>query len=372
MLFFFWELVLTSFFIQLGLALPMILYFHRMAFSGLSANAIVVPLLTAVVPLGFIAVACNSMWLATLCKYLMAWAQQAALLHARWEPNLRIPSPPLWLALTFGAALLIAGFAPRWWLKALAWPVLLAALVVIALHPFPPEIVQGQFELTQIDVGQGDSALAVFPRGKLVLIDAGGIPTFNRKRKPGIDIGEDVVSNYLWTRSIKRLDAIVMTHAHEDHMGGMPAVIRNFRPKELWTGSVMDCPEWREVLAAAQKYGVAIRQMHGHKSFSYSGATVEVLAPLADYVAGEKPKNNDSLVLRIGYGATSFLMTGDMEKQVEQQLVFDGVLRPTTVLKAGHHGSRTSFDGGLSGCRASGVRDRVRRASRTAMGIHIH
>lgn len=340
--FFLWELFLTSFFIQLGLTLPMIAYFHRMSFTGLSANAIIVPVLGLVVPLGFLAVGLNSVWLAKACALLLSFAKMTVGLHARWEPDLRIPTPPFWLGATFVALVVLAALCINKWQRLVVWPALLAALTAIAIHPFPVQIQHGQFELTAIDVGQGDSLLLVFPSGKIMVVDAGGIPTFNRKRKPGIDIGEDVVSNYLWTRSIRRIDVVAMTHAHEDHMAGMPAVIRNFRPKELWVGATPESSEWRAVRDAAERYGVTIRPMQGQRSFAYEGTTLEVLAPDVYYTPAETPKNNDSLVLRVSYGETSFLLTGDMEKQIERQLVAMGMLHKTTVLKVGHHGSRTS------------------------------
>jgi len=82
--------------------------------------------------------------------------------------------------------------------------------------------------------------------------------------------------------------------------------------------------------------------MQGGRSFAYGGARVEVLAPLAGYVAPETPRNNDSLVMRLSFGRNSFLLTGDVEKQVEAQLVADGILGRTDVLKVAHHGSKTS------------------------------
>jgi competence protein ComEC len=196
--------------------------------------------------------------------------------------------------------------------------------------------------LDAIDVGQGDSLLAAFPDGKLMLIDAGGIPSFNRAHKSNIDIGEDVVSRYLWTRSIKRLDVVAMTHAHEDHMGGMSAVLKNFRPGELWTGAVQESPEWRAVRETARSLRIPIRSFHRTNPFPFGGATIHILAPGPDYVADEKPKNDDSLVMRVAYGSTSFLLTGDMEKKIEEQLFDQGLLGHADVLKVGHHGSRSS------------------------------
>jgi competence protein ComEC len=347
---YFWEIFVTSFFIQIGLALPMILYFHRLSVSGLSANAIVVPVLSAVVPLGFIAIALNSHPLARFCAWLLSVSRWAVGWHARWEPDWRIPSPPFWLAVLFVGALVIAALCSlsvvgmnRWWMRVAAWGAVAAALAAIVIHPFAPMVARGKFELAAIDVGQGDSLLAAFPDGKLMLIDAGGIPSFGRTHKPGFDIGEGVVSTYLWTRSIKHLDVVAMTHAHEDHMGGMSTVLRNFRPHELWVGAVQESPEWIGLRETARQLGIAIRPMQRSEPFAFGGATVHVLAPLADYFPDEaKPKNDDSLVMRVKFGGTSFLLTGDMEKKIEEQLFYEGLLERTDVLKVGHHGSRTS------------------------------
>jgi competence protein ComEC len=338
-----WEILVTSFFIQIALALPMIVYFHRLPVSGLSANAVVVPAIGAVVPLGFFAIATQSHALAEVCAWLLGVSRHAVAFHARWEPDWRIPSPPWWLSAILVLFLIAAAWrGHRRWSRAAAWLAAGAALLTATVHPFAPAVVPHEFELSVIDVGQGDSLLAAFPAGQLMLVDAGGIATFNSTRKPGIDIGEDVVSPYLWTRSIKRLDVVAMTHAHADHMGGMAAVLKNFRPRELWLGAAGESPEWRRVRALANFLGIRIRKLREGGPFAWGGATVQVLAPLADYEATDKPQNNDSLVLRVEYGATSFLLAGDMEKRVEEQLYRRGLLRAADVLKVGHHGSRTS------------------------------
>jgi len=340
---YFWEILVTSFFIQIGLALLMVVYFHRISISGLSANAIVVPVLSAVVPLGFLAIAFQSHAVAVLCAWLLSVARWTVGFHARWEPGWRIPAPPLWLASLFVIALIVAalrGSATRY--RAAAWALAVIALVAILVHPFAPSIEKGRLEFTAIDVGQGDSLFLALPDGKTILIDAGGIPSFNRPRKSAIDIGEDVVSPYLWSRSIKHLDIVAMTHAHEDHMGGMSAVLRNFRPRELWVGATPESPEWTTVRDAAARLGITIRPMRQSERFLFGGAAIQILAPDTSYVPGRAPANDDSLVMRVDFGATSFLLTGDMEKRIEEQLFYAGRLRHADVLKVGHHGSRTS------------------------------
>jgi competence protein ComEC len=343
---FLWEVFVTSFFIQIGLALPMIVYFHRTSISGLTANAVIIPLLSAVVPLGFLAVGLNSPLLAHLCAWLLNVSRIAVGFHARWEPDWRIPSPPIWLGALFVAALIVAAWRVNWrfrgWLRCMAWVAVATALAAIVIHPFAPVVEHGKFELSVIDVGQGDSLLAGFPQGPLMLIDAGGFPSFGRTKRPGIDIGEDVVSPYLWSRSIKHLDIVAMTHAHEDHMGGMSAVLQNFRPRELWTGATQDSPEWRTVRETAERLHITIRHMQRGAPFAFGGAILQVLAPAPDYAPDKIPKNDDSLVMRIRFGATSFLLTGDMEKKIERELADEGLLEHDDVLKVGHHGSRTS------------------------------
>jgi competence protein ComEC len=222
---------------------------------------------------------------------------------------------------------------------AIATAVLLALLL---WHPFPPDVAPGQLELSAIDVGQGDSLLVVFPAGKLMVMDGGGIAGFGRRTKSQIEIGEDVVSPYLWQRSIRVIDVLALTHAHEDHIGGLGALLENFHVKELWTGATPDSPSWNMLRAHAQHNGVKIVAMCEGRRFTYGGAGIEVLGPPRDYIPGNAPRNNDSLALRLKFGVNSFLLSGDMEKQVEAELAGDGALAQTDVLKVAHHGSRTS------------------------------
>jgi competence protein ComEC len=104
----------------------------------------------------------------------------------------------------------------------------------------PPAVHPNQLEVAAIDVGQGDSLLVVGPSSRAMLIDAGGPAGAAANAENAVltsstfDIGEEVVSPYLWSRHLRRLDVVALTHAHSDHMGGMPAVLRNFRPRELW------------------------------------------------------------------------------------------------------------------------------------------
>lgn len=341
--FYAFEMVALSTCVQFGLALPMAAYFHRLSLTGLSANILIVPAMSAVVPVGFVAIFTAWRLPAIVAGWLLEFSQGVAQLHAGWEPDWRIPDPPLWLATALIAAVLaLAIFRGRRIGFLCALTMSAAALALIAVHPFPPKVDPGLLELTAIDVGQSESLFLAFPDGRRMMLDGGGIPTFGRRRRTRLDIGEDVVSPYLWSRSIRRIDTVVLSHAHEDHIGGLAAIIRNFHPRELWTGAVGNSPEWLPLRDLALRRGVKIVHLQAGQAFRYGGVEVEVLAPLADYEAGETVHNNDSLALRLRYGRHSFLLTGDIERQVERELVASGVLRQTDVLKIAHHGSKTS------------------------------
>jgi len=193
-----------------------------------------------------------------------------------------------------------------------------------------------------VDVGQGDSILLAFPDGKLMLVDGGGIPAFGHHAPSQMDIGEDVVSPYLWDRSIRHIDVMACTHAHADHIGGLPSLLENFHAKELWTGANSDNPAWCALREKARNAGARIVPLQRGQRWNYGGAELQVLAPSLEYVPGDAPHNNDSLAFRVTFGRHSFVLCGDIERQVEAELVAEGLISKTDVLKVAHHGSRTS------------------------------
>lgn len=342
LVFYAYELLVVSAATQAGLALPMAVYFHRLSWSGLSANLLVVPLMSLVVPLGLVAVLTGSDGVARAAGVLLEASRHVVEWHAAREPAWRVPAPPLWLGVALAASLVLIActlrHARRWRVVAAVPFGLLLALLV--WHPFPPKLAAGTLELTAVDVGQGDGLFLAFPEGQLMVVDAGGVPQFLRQSR--FDTGEQILAPYLWSRSIRRLDVVVMSHAHEDHMGGLHALIREFHPRELWYGAAPETEAWRRLRNAARQAGVRLLQLRAGQQLRFGGAQIDVLAPPPDYRPAERPRNDDSLVLRVTYKGRSLLLTGDAERRTERFLVEGGLLSRSDVLKVAHHGSRTS------------------------------
>jgi len=261
--------------------------------------------------------------------------------------DLRIPTPLLWQSGAFCAllatAILFAHFSVSsgsHWHRRAAWAALLLAAVA-AVAPRPVEHPRNALLVEAIDVGQGDSLLLITPDGKTVLVDGGGFGGGPRQSTQDFDIGEEVVSPALWARGIRHLDAVALSHAHSDHMGGLPAVLRNFHPDELWVGNNPRFEAYNALLDEAASLHTRVRTLRGGDAFSFGRAQIGVLAPLSNYQPGAEPANNDSLVLHAAYGATSVLLEGDAEAPIEDAMLAESGLE-STLLKVGHHGSVTS------------------------------
>lgn len=258
----------------------------------------------------------------------------------------KLQTPRQWLiggaALLLFAGLYLLHINPQWTARLPGGEQISAVLAELygdgELSPQPlfpdgtaQELPEGQFELHMIDVGQALSVLLRAPDGECALIDAG-----NRG-------DEERICPYLKSLGLERLDYLIATHMHADHIGGMDEVV-----KEFSIGRVIlpDTPEeitpttksYTDLLSAISDKGYRITLAKPGAKYPLGKAQLSILGPVQDY----EDLNNTSVVARVDYGAVSFLVTGDAEKTAEQDMLDSRRVQPANVLIAGHHGSSTA------------------------------
>jgi competence protein ComEC len=348
------ELVVISCVVELAMTLPMAIYFHRITIFALPVNLLIVPVLVVLMPAALLTLLLLVVWPAAAVVPAMAVALVmhlgVRLVHLFGSTALgdfRIPGPLLWQSAAFCALLGTAIVLARKSLKSADRRLRAGACIALALAalaavlPRPIDRPHGAMLMEAIDVGQGDSLLLITPDGKTLLIDGGGFGGGPRQAPQDFDTGEEVVSPALWARGIRHLDAVALTHAHSDHMGGLPAILRNFHPDELWVGNNPRIANYMALLDEAAALHVRVRSFRAGDAFTFGTTQVNVLAPFREYQPEAEPTNNDSLVLHVAYGATSVMLEGDAEAPVEQAMLSEPGLE-STLLKVGHHGSITS------------------------------
>jgi competence protein ComEC len=209
--------------------------------------------------------------------------------------------------------------------------ILAAAAAVLNLHPVSPVIApDGSLTVHYIDVGQGDAQLIVTPDNKAMLIDAGP------------NSAQDRLIAYLDAQDINELEYAVFTHPHEDHIGGADEVMKKTEVKNvILPDAGHDSETYFRMLEAVDASGSAVTFAVPGEAFTLGGASFVILAPVSD---GHASLNNYSVVLRLDYGETSFLFTGDAEEESESEMLsmFGMSEFVCDVYKAGHHGSSTS------------------------------
>jgi competence protein ComEC len=344
------ELFALSALMQISIMLPTIWYFHRVNAHALWANMAVLPLMSLLMPLAMLAVVTSyvAAWIGAPFALGARWAMQGILFAVHWSGGAqltdhRVAIPALGAILTFaGCYALALLLARRHSVLAVASIGLLAvAAWGIYAHPRAFEHRANELEITAIDIGQGDSFLVVTPGGHTLLLDSGGLLGTSHS---DLDIGEDVVSPYLWERGLTHLDAAAFSHGHSDHMGGMASILRNFHPRELWYAPNYPSHEVGALWETADRLQVKRIERHRGEEFDFDGVHFEVLAPAADWELKPRGQDDASMVLRLSYAGHTALLVGDIHKKVEKLLVAEEgeQLLHVDLLKVAHHGSNTS------------------------------
>lgn len=223
----------------------------------------------------------------------------------------------------------------------------LIAAVLLALVIFWP-VPGGDLELHFIDVGQGDAILVSLPGGRNMLVDAGGWPG---ELETGEGAGDRVVVPYLRHLGVNRLDVLLITHPHEDHAGGVRGVTERIpvnmvvvSPAGLAAGGPQVAPAYTKLLEWLEEGGRPVLAASAGDLINLDpDVRIQVLAPPASLLNSTRSDlNNASLVLRLDYGNTSVLLTGDIEVEAQAWLLATGAPLEVDLLKVPHHGSRFS------------------------------
>jgi competence protein ComEC len=310
--------------ITAGLAPASLFLFSQVSIVGPLANAVAIPAVSAVItPLALVAAVLPWDALLEFAAWLLQWLLQflewcASLPVAVWQQHV----PPLWSVL-----LALAGvhwlLAPR----GVPWRVTGLALMLPAVALPPPAPAPGTAWITTLDVGQG-LAVLVRTANRALLYDAG--PAFGTEA----DSGERIIAPYLRAEGIERLDAMIVTHNDTDHSGGAASVLENFEVATFLSSLSARHP----LLGLAPD----ARRCAAGQGWTWDGVRFELLHPESTQAKAKK-SNDLSCVLKVSAGAHSMLLTGDIEKPAEADLLkrVPDALR-ADVLLVPHHGSRTS------------------------------
>ena len=328
--------------------------FGRVSLAGLVLNFAAIPLMTVTQMAGLASVALLAVHPvpAAAAGYAAHLAATGLLESTRlldvWPWLVfRVPPPALPTLVIYYAALLALlwrGPSPR---IRIAGHVVAAAIVVwIVSTPWRPPLAgrprPGWMRVSVLDVGQADATLVQTPGGQAILVDAGG------SISPRSDIGGRFVVPALWSLGARRLDAAVLTHGHPDHIGGLPAVLRDLPAGEVWEGVPVAGNSRLEALRqAADAAGARWRQVAAGDRFEIGGVSFHVLHPPVPDWARVRVRNDDSIVLDVRFGGVAVLLPGDIGVDVEGRVAEALAPAPFRVVKVPHHGSAGSSSGRL-------------------------
>jgi len=336
------EIMVLSITAQLGVLPFVASSFNRVTFSSVILNYAALPLVGLIMACGYIFLPLSfaSSFLARLLaegiKFFINLLIDCSHIFDRLAfMSYRIPTPHLLTIIGYFLFLYLLLIPLKIKRQKLVFLLcFLAFLAVLISYPFPST--SKNLKVTFIDVGQGDSILVEFPGRKKMLIDGGGLPggTF--------DIGKSVVSPFLWNKGIKKIDYLVLTHAHPDHLNGLKAISRNFKIGEYWEAfspsEIEPYAEFRKLLSSS----VPCKRMFRGDSHQEKMVRIEVLHPERGEPQVSTIHNDHSLVLRLSYEQTSILLTGDIETDAERKILENSLEIQSMVLKSPHHGSRSS------------------------------
>lgn len=320
------------------------LYFNRISLIGIISNLILIPLLgVGAVCVGLL-IAVFSLISPPLTLPFLRLDEQiinSSIILIKFFAHLplselRVATPSLLEIIFFYTSIFLLCNLKKRTIYKYAFVLVILLLGIDFLSSKLQDRFNHNLRLTFLDGGQGESILIEFPYGGKMLIDGGG-----SYQDEALDIGERAIAPYLWKKKIKKLDYILLTHPHPDHLNGLPFIARNFKPTFFWWNGEEALPplakKLYEVIGYAQSEARVIN--NNIPRLIINGTCIDFLHPPP---SSKWNGNNNSLVLRIVLGEISFLLTGDIQKEAESEIIQEGKYLKSTVMKVPHHGSKTS------------------------------
>jgi len=315
--------------------------FGRISLVAPVSNIVAAPVVAFVQPALFLALILSP-WPALAQFVAAATEPPLALLDRVAEASAAVPHASLQVAPTAMAALCM-GVASAAFVRATAshrWlPGLIVAAAALTAAVWAPLLTHGsgRLELHVLDVGQGDAIAVRTPKGRWVLVDAG-------RRWDGGDAGRRTVVPYV-RRLGGEVAAFVLSHAHDDHVGGAASIVRALRPRGWWEPAFVTTSEaYRKALEEVRRHDVSWHRARPGDRFALDDVEFHVLAPDSAWTARQVDANETSVVMRVSYGRVAYVLTGDAEGDEESWILehTEPELLRADVLKLGHHGSKTS------------------------------
>jgi competence protein ComEC len=316
-------------------------HFGRLSLIAPVANLVAAPVVAVLQPALFLALAMSPVasvgsWVVQACVVLLGVFQEIARVAAALPGAAIAVAPSGVEALGCAVAVLCAMVATGARRPAPWWRAAGCAVALVVWAPLLP-LGSGQLEAHILDVGQGDAIALRTPRGRWILIDAG-------RRWEGGDAGRRTVIPHVRRRG-GEVRLFILTHAHDDHVGGAATVVEALRPSAWWEPAfVAPSAAYAQSLEVLARHRIAWERAAPGRRVQVDGVAVTVLAPDSAWTASQRDANETSVVVRVDYGARRLLFTGDAEEAEERWLLARAgceALR-ADVLKLGHHGSRTS------------------------------
>lgn len=332
--------------------------FSRISLAGLLLNFAAIPLMS-VIQAGSLAVLAVSvdpplaLSAGRLVHIAVEWLLGSSQLVdvAPWLSQSMSP-PDWWVLSAYYAALAAAVWLPRWRRAAVAVLALAAVLIYsgcpLASRRMVPRLPRGAMRVVFVDVGQGDATLLLLPDRRALLVDAGGFPIpalqdAESGQSARFDVGERVVAPTLRAFGVRTLQALVVTHADPDHIGGAGAIVRLFRPRAIWEGVAVPPHGQLNALAqAAAGAGAEWRGVVTGDRLQLGPVRIRVLHPPTPEWERQRVRNEDSVVLEVRMGDVALILPGDIGKEGEGAVLRHVSPASLVVLKAPHHGSATS------------------------------